>query len=31
MVFIPTFLLPRDNFATLDRIMKDVAPQLREK
>jgi len=31
MVFVPTFLLPRDNFATLDRIMKDVAPQLRSR
>jgi len=29
MVFVPTFLLPRDNFATLDRIIGQVAPKLR--
>jgi F420-dependent oxidoreductase-like protein len=29
MVFVPTFLLPKDNFATLDRIMTEVAPQAR--
>src|SRR4029453_16656223 len=24
LVFVPTFLLPRDNFATLDRIIDEV-------
>jgi alkanesulfonate monooxygenase SsuD/methylene tetrahydromethanopterin reductase-like flavin-dependent oxidoreductase (luciferase family) len=29
MLFIPTFLLPADRFATLDRFMAEVAPVFR--
>jgi hypothetical protein len=29
MLFVPTFLLPADRHATLDRFMAEVAPAFR--